>query len=197
MVKPGIVIACGGLGKRMGGSKPLRMLGGATLLRHACDWATARSDHVALAVREAGQLFDESLPLLIDRHTGIGPISALASAFDFAQATKREHVLVIGCDQPFLPNNLVARLSAAIGDGGAAMPTSLGREQPLATLWRADRGALAEYLAKGGQSLKGFAHRVNAVTVEWETEPACDPFFNVNDPVALEEAERRFRRTRR
>lgn len=181
----------------MGGSKPLRMLGGATLLRHACDWATARSDHVALAVREAGQLFDESLPLLIDRHTGIGPISALASAFDFALATKREHVLVIGCDQPFLPNNLVARLSAAIGDGGAAMPTSLGRDQPLATLWRADRGALAEYLAKGGQSLRGFAHRMNAVTVEWDTEPACDPFFNVNDPVALEEAERRFRRTRR
>ncbi len=181
----------------MGGSKPLRRLGELTLLRHACDWAMARSDYVALAVREAGQLFDEGLPLLIDRHTGIGPISALASAFDYALAVGREHVLVIGCDQPFLPDDLVARLSAAIGDHGAAMPTSLGREQPLATLWRADRGALTEYLAKDGQSLWGFARRVNAVTVEWETEPGCDPFFNINDPMALEEAERRFRRTRR
>lgn len=188
-----IVIACGGDGSRMGGLKPLRELCGETLAERMLAWAKAQSDLVAFAVREPGQVPGWGCPLLIDRHCGIGPISALASAFEFAQIAGREFVLLVGCDQPFLPDDLTVRLLAAIGDRGAAMPARLGQEQPLATLWRTDPASLSAYMAKGGQSLRRFAHDIGAAIAEWPAEAGDDPFLNVNDPCALAEAERQIR----
>lgn len=189
--QPAIVIACGGEGSRIGGGKPLRKLGGITLIERACEWAQQRSDHVALALRDAAQLSASDLPLLADRHPGLGPISALENAFEFAHAAGRELVLVIGCDQPFLPGDLVTRLTAAIGKQGATMPLCRGREQPLAALWRAQPARIAAYIADGGRSLRGFADSAGVEVVEWEAEAGCDPFFNVNSPDDLAEAERR------
>ena len=71
------------------------------------------------------------------------------------------------------------------------MPVGAGRDQPLAALWRVDGEGLATYLAAGGRSLRGFAERIGVVRVDWDPADGRDPFFNVNDPAALEEAERR------
>jgi molybdenum cofactor guanylyltransferase len=191
-MKPAIVIAAGGEGRRIGGGKPEQLLGGQRLLDRAIAMACAQSDCVALAVRDAAQAPKVALPLLGDAEAGIGPISALASAFRFAEQKSRSHVLLIGCDQPFLPDDLAAQLGAALGDGNVAMPVSRGRYQPLAALWRPDVGALTEYIAAGGQSLWRFAAARGVVHVEWPAaaEGASDPFANINDPAGLLEAER-------
>lgn len=186
---PAIVIAAGGEGQRIGGNKPVRLLGGRPLLAHAIENAAAQSDCVAVAVREAGQIEAGSLPLLCDAAPGRGPISALASAFAFAATHARAEVLLIGCDQPFLPHDLAARLGAMLGAGKVAMPVSRGKYQPLAALWRVDQAALADYVAQGGASLWRFAAAQGVVHVAWADDGARDPFANINDPVALAEAE--------
>jgi molybdopterin-guanine dinucleotide biosynthesis protein A len=189
---PAIVIAAGGEGQRIGGDKPLRLLGGRPLLDYAITTASAQSDCVAVAVREAGQIDAGRWPLLSDAVRGQGPISALASAFAFAAAHARAEVLLIGCDQPFLPHDLAARLGAARGARKVAMPVSRGKYQPLAALWRVDQAALADYIAQGGASLWRFAAAQGVVHVEWPETDAQDPFANINDPAALAEAEAHF-----
>jgi len=186
---PAIVIAAGGEGQRIGGNKPVRLLGGRPLLAHAIENAAAQSDCVAVAVREAGQIEAGSLPLLCDAAPGRGPISALASAFAFAAAQGRPELLLIGCDQPFLPHDLATRLGAALDGHKVAMPVSRGKYQPLAALWRVDQTALADYIAQGGASLWRFAAAQGVVHVAWADDGTRDPFANINDPVALAEAE--------
>lgn len=189
---PAIVIAAGGDGSRMGGSKPQRLLAGRRLIDHAANWARQRSDSIALAVRSVDDDLGTGLPILIDREAGIGPISALASAIRFARDHGRNQVVMIGCDMPFLPDDLVSRLRSTLADHGAAMPVSNGRLHPMASLWKADESAIDAYMAKGGQSLWRFAETVGMVRVEW-TE-ALNPFANINDPRSLTEAEELLRR---
>ncbi len=175
----------------MGGDKPWRALGGKALVERVADWALAQSDYVALALRDRHQAPALELPVVLDRHSGIGPITALASAFDFAETKACDYVLMVGCDQPFLPTDLLSHLGSAIGNAAAAVPVSNGREQPMATLWRTDSVSLAKYIDDGGQSLRRFAKDVGAKFVDWEADE--DPFFNANDQHALALAERRLK----
>jgi molybdopterin-guanine dinucleotide biosynthesis protein A len=186
-----IVIAAGGDGVRIGGAKPARRIGGRRLIDHARAWAMRHSDAVALAVRPGAPDWGTGLPLLVDGHAGIGPISALASAFGFARQHRRPAVLMIGCDMPFLPDDLLARLQAALPGHAAAMPVSAGRRHPMATLWVPEVTAIAAHIAGGGQSLWRFAQSRGMVEVAWDTAP--DPFANINAAADLAAAEQRFR----
>lgn len=189
---PVIVIAAGGDGSRIGGAKPQRLLAGGRLIDRAADWARRHSDNIALAVRPGDDDLATGLPILMDREVGIGPISALSNAIRFAREQGRPQVVMIGCDMPFLPDDLVTRLSAAIADHGAAMPVSEGRLHPMASLWRTDEAAIDAYLAAGGQSLWRFAETIGMIGVEWAEVP--DPFANINDAESLARAEELLRR---
>ena len=189
---PAIVIAAGGEGERIGGGKPARQLGDRRLIDHAIGWARARSDCVALAVRRDMALPGADLPLLTDREDSIGPIAALASAAAFAAAQGRRHVLLIGCDMPFLPDDLIHGLSRAITDAAAAIPRRAGRLHTLAGLWRSDPAAVAQWIAGGGRSLWGYAEGAGLVVVDWP-EAGADPFANINTPEDLAAAEARLR----
>lgn len=183
---PAIVIAAGGEGRRMGGAKPLRELAGRTLLDHAADWARRQGGPCAVAVREESQVPPGALPLLIDDHPGIGPVSALLSAMRFARSAGCEAVMLIGCDQPFLPDDLPARLRSQIGDHAVAMPVSGGKDQPLASLWQLAEAKVTAFIAGGGRSLWRLADQLGAVRVAWEPAAAAlDPFANINDPASL------------
>lgn len=190
---PPIIIATGGMGSRMGGAKAERMLGGARLIDHMLRWARGQSDLVALAVRTGDGDLGTALPTLADAAADLGPISALDSAMHFAAQHGRNHVLLVSCDMPFLPADLLQRLSRAIGNAGAALPDAAGRVQPLAALWRVDVAALRAYIAGGGQSLWRFAERQGMAHLPAE---AAD-FANINTPEELAAAEARFKNAAR
>lgn len=192
-----IVIAAGGNGSRIGGSKHARLLAGQSLLDRAIDWANTHADRIAIAVRSVDQIAIAGIPLLTDEQVDIGPISALSSAFAFAATHNHPRVLVIGCDMPFLPDDLLLRLKEAIGESGCAMPVSAGKDHPMAAMWRVDRPVLKDYIANGGRSLWSFAEASGAVRVSWESEPKQDPFANINDERALTEARHRLKRQAR
>lgn len=189
---PAIVIAAGGAGRRMGGGKAERLLGGVRLLDRAIDWARRQSDCLALAMAPGGTPEERSergdLPLLSDRVSDAGPIAALDSAMRFAAGQGREHVLLIGCDMPFLPADLIPRLRAAIGPTGAALPRRDGRLHTLAGLWHSDPAGLAAWIAGGGRSLWGYAEQAGLVVIDWEAA-GPDPFTNLNTPADLAAAE--------
>ena len=168
-----IVILAGGEGRRMGGGKPQRMLGGETLLDIALRRARSWSDDVLVAAREGGDIRDDPA---ID-----GPLGGIAAALALGG-----DVLTIPCDMPFLPDDLPARL---VSDKAATLAASGGRLHPVCALWKAEALAwLPAYLATGRRSLTGFAEAVGYQAADWSTEP-FDPFFNINDEPDLARAE--------
>jgi len=181
-----VVVLAGGDGRRMGGAKPLRPFGQTTLVGQAVARARRWSPIVAVAVRARDQIAgDVDAPVLLDDPSIPGPAAGLASAFAFAAGVNAPRLLTLPCDAPRLPDDLLERLDAALGDAGAAVASSLGWLHPTCALWRTDCvGRLPAYLATGA-SLRGFAADCGMVRVDWDPDPEGDPFANANTPEEL------------
>jgi molybdopterin-guanine dinucleotide biosynthesis protein A len=168
-----IVILAGGEGRRIGGGKPQRLLGGETLLDRALRRARRWSDEVLVAAREGGDIQDD--PAIE------GPLGGVAAALALGG-----DVLTIPCDMPFLPDDLPEWL---FSNAVVTLAASGGRLHPVCALWRAEaRDALPAYLATGQRSLTGFAEAAGYWAVDWQVEP-FDLFFNINDEADLARAE--------
>ena len=184
------VILAGGEGRRIGGKKPLALLGGQTLLDRALALARTWSDDVAVSLRTCGQFpLPGDVAALVDEE-GAGPLAGLQAALRFAHHKDLEGVLTLPCDTPFVPGDLPHRLADKLaGDVDAVLATSGGNLHPACALWRCNAiNALPSYRATGGSSLRGFAAYVGFATADWPCEP-FDPFFNVNSPGDLAAAE--------
>lgn len=185
-----VVILAGGEGKRIGGDKPLRLLAGKRLIDHVVEVARSWSDVLAVAVREPAQAGEIDVPRIIDDPSIEGPLGGLGTALRYARESECEFLLTIPADMPFLPAELGRRLAAEIAGAGAAIAASGGALHPVCGLWSVGAlDALADYLATGRRSLRGFAEVVGLRAVEWPVEPV-DPFFNINSPEDLAAAER-------
>ena len=161
------------------------------MLQRAIDAAKSWGDTVAIAVREPWQAANLDLPVLLDSTENLGPISALTSAFRFAGEQDCSHVLLVACDMPFLPRDLLPRLAAAIGDRGAALPVASGHLQAMAGLWRVAPDELAAFIAQGGRSLRWFAEVQEASKIQWFADGTGDAFEDIDDLAQLRDAEAR------
>lgn len=184
-----VVIAAGGEGSRIGGDKPHLMLGGVTLLDHALARATSWSPVVAVALRDAiSPALPKTIVTLFDEIARAGPLSALSSALAFARSRAADRVLLIPCDMPFLPDDLLQRLVQEIGSDEVAMARSHGQVHPICALWATSALEKIEaYAASGRRSLFGFADGLESRLVDWGGTDS-DPFFNINSPEDLAQA---------
>jgi molybdopterin-guanine dinucleotide biosynthesis protein A len=185
-----VAVLAGGEGSRIGGGKPLIRLGGRTLIERAYERARGWSGTSIVAVRSPAQLGEFQFPWIADAAGIDGPLAGLAAALEWACRQGAEALLTVPCDMPFLPEDIAKRLLDNVGDLGAAVASSGGELHPVCSLWR--NSAIYDfpgYCASGRRSLKGFAEHVGFAKVEWPAEP-WDPFFNINSPEDLAEAEK-------
>lgn len=188
-MKLAIVILAGGEGRRIGGGKPLRLLGGTRLIDRASALAAGWSDTLAVSVREEEQVGHMPLPCIFDEPGIEGPLSGLSAGLRFGADRGCDAVLTIPADMPFLPRDLDRGLAEQLGTAGAAIAGSGGHLHPVCGLWRISAlGELGAYVASGRRSLKGFAEKIGCNAVWWPAEPV-DPFFNINSPDDLAAAE--------
>lgn len=183
MTGPSIVILAGGEGRRMGGGKPARELGGSSLLGRTRDAARRWSDVVAVAVRSPDQIagLDLDGEVITDVEGVPGPLAGLAAALDWAEGRGSDRVLVLPCDMPFLPYDLPERLSRALTPtAGAAVAASGGRLHPVCGLWRTTaRAVLDDQVRQNRLSLTALAERLNRGVADWPAA-AVDQFTNLN-----------------
>ncbi|WP_129791660.1 molybdenum cofactor guanylyltransferase [Sphingosinicella sp. CPCC 101087] len=184
-----VLVLAGGEGSRIGGGKPLRRLGADTLVARALSLARRWSDQVLVAVREPEQVQGIDAELVRDDPGLSGPLGGLAAGLRQARLSRRDALLAIPCDTPFLPADLLERLAQSIGGAKVAVAASAGRLHPSCALWRVEAlDALPDWQASGRRSLIGFADAAGHVVVEWPVVP-FDPFFNVNSEADLRRAE--------
>jgi len=194
---PGVLLA-GGLARRMGGGdKPMRQIGGRTILARVIARLTPQCDGLILnANGDPARFAAFGLPVIPDTVKDFpGPLAGILAALDWTAANRPgvEFILSAAADCPFLPRDLVARLHQARADENAqlAVAASDGQSHPVIGLWSV---ALREQLrhalvVEDIRKIDRWTARYKLATVEWPAEP-LDPFFNANTMDDIEAAER-------
>jgi molybdenum cofactor guanylyltransferase len=194
---PGVLLA-GGLARRMGGGdKPIRQIGGRTILERVIARLAPQCDGLILnANGDPARFARFGLPVIADTVENFpGPLAGILAALDWAAAARpeAEWVLSAAADCPFLPRDLVARLHRARADENAelAVAASDGQSHPVIGLWRVDlRAALRHALVvEDIRRIDRWTARYRLATVEWPVDP-LDPFFNANTMDDIDAAER-------
>ncbi|NVO27466.1 molybdenum cofactor guanylyltransferase MobA [Donghicola sp. C2-DW-16] len=197
MTKPPAVILAGGKATRMGGGdKGLRTIGGKPLLDHVLDRMRPQSGPIALNANGDPERFaGYGVPVLPDTlpdHPG--PLAGVLAGLDWAAAQGHEAIVTAAADTPFFPADLVERLQQDAGPSGLALAATREGDkvwrQPTFGLWPvALRDDLRAALENGLRKIVMWTDQHNAGLAIFDSNPV-DPFFNINTPDDITEAER-------
>lgn len=200
------VILAGGLARRMGGGdKALLPLGGAPLLARVIARLAPQVEEIVLNANGDPERFARfGLPVVADTVAGFaGPLAGVLAGMRWAAGRGYSHVASAAGDTPFFPRDLVARLAAVAEAEGRPIalaatddPERGLSEHPTFGLWPV---ALADDL-EAALGVEG-VRKVIVWTARHGAARAVfaggDPFFNVNTPADMREAERLLRRGRK
>lgn len=119
-----------------------------------------------------------------------GPLAGLAAGLEWAHREGFAFVATAPCDMPLLPDDLVQRLAAGIGEASAAYAVTDQGAHPLCALWRVTLAdAIVSRLRAGEHpSVHAFLAECGAIPVRFENGEA---FANANTKEALALLERR------
>ena len=188
----GLILAAG-RSKRMGCEDKLKsILHYKTLLEHVIDRLEP----------QVGELFinanpdlcgEQSLTVIGDHMAGFqGPLTGLWSALKSDRLSDASYLMMVPCDGPFIPQNLVAELyqMTVNNDVDIACVRYQGFAQPTFSLWnkRVLPAVEETLLVKKMGGFKSLLAELNTVYLDWPEQP-LNPFFNINTPEDLAEAE--------
>lgn len=184
----GLILA-GGLGRRMGGrDKGLQPFRGKPMAA----WAIARlAPQVDRLLINANQNLEAyaafGRPVIADRIGGYaGPLAGLHAGLS---ACETPLLVTAPCDSPFLPEDLVARLRAALEAAGADLAVAKTGTQPhpvFSLVRREVLDGLTAFLEGGGRKVDAWYAALKVVEVPFPDERA---FANINTLEELNELE--------
>jgi molybdopterin-guanine dinucleotide biosynthesis protein A len=125
-------------------------------------------------------------PALDGQEARQGPLAGILAALLRAPG---DYVMIVPCDTPFLPDDLVPRLwQAARPDVGVVTAATGQWDHPTIALWRTDLApVLSAAFDAGTRSIRAFTKTIPHALVHWQ-EGGLDPFTNVNTPQDLADA---------
>ena len=185
------VILSGGRGSRMGGiDKGLLPFRGRSLV----EWVLDRIEpQVAEVLISANQNLDRYLafghPVLTDRVAGFaGPLAGLHAGLCLARS---DLVIMVPCDSPFLPADLVERMAQALNDSRADVAVARTGDQrhPVVCLCRS--GVLANltaFLEAGGRKVDAWYAALDVCEVAFDDH--AGGLLNINTLEQLRALER-------
>lgn len=184
------VIIAGGKSSRMGKEKAFMLLQGKPLLTHIVERLLPPCDTVVVnANGDASRFAQFALDVIPDLITEAGtPLAGLHAALAYGRDNRYDAILTVPSDAPFLPRDLCTRL---ISDQKANVAAACGQTHFLTGLWSTDLVSNLEYALRSHdlRRAQDWVRMSDAGTAEWPCEP-FDPFFNINTPEDLAEAER-------
>lgn len=183
MTQPHItaVILAGGRATRLGGAdKGLLPLAGEALVAHVLKRIQPQVGKILINCNRNAEHYAQFGCMLVpDRIAGFpGPLAGLHAA---CHAAETPLVLTVPCDSPFFPDDLAARLAAALGDGEAAVASS-GRREPVFALYRRSLlPRLEAYLASGGHKVGQWQADLDCSIADFSGQPEAFRNFNSAD----------------
>jgi len=189
------VILAGGLGRRMGGvDKGLQTLHGKPLVQWVIERFAPQVDELLINANQNVERYRalgyRVIPDAIDGFAG--PLAGLHRALTEA---RHERVATVPCDSPFLPQDLIARLTAALDAQRADLAVARTGEQPhpvFCLCRKAVLGSLTAFLGAGGRKIDAWYASLATIEVPFDDEAAAFSNINTRDELAsFESAGRR------
>ena len=197
MTLPGIILAGGRATRMGGGDKGLRMVAGVRLIDHVITRLSAQCSPLAInANGDPARLAEFGLAILADSlpdHPG--PLAGVLAGLDWAASLGAPAIITAAADTPFFPADLAEKLQENAGPTGLCLAASadpLGKlhRQPTFGLWpTALRHDLRAALTGGLRKIVLWTDSHKSGTAIFPSQP-FDPFFNINTPEDIAEAER-------
>ena len=184
------VILAGGKARRMGGEdKALLSLAGKYLFQHGLNHLEPQLEMILInANRNHKRYQDLGFTVVSDKIDDFaGPLAGMAAAL---QSVSTTHILVIPCDSPFIPKDLVGRFVKAYHSSHAEICVAHDgkRLQPVFALIKATSlPSLQKYLEDGKHKIDSWYNQQTVATVDFSDRP--DTFININTPEDLNKAE--------
>ena len=171
----------------MGGvDKGLRELRGKPMVAWALERFTPQVDEVLINANQNLDVYAGFGHRVIADQIGgyAGPLAGLQSGL-----TAASHPLVatVPCDSPFLPLDLVARLSEALSTRHAQLAVAKTGDQPHPVFCLCQRELLphlTQFLAGGGRKIDAWYSTLQVVEVAFDDQPRA--FSNINTPQELQ-----------
>lgn len=177
------VVLAGGMARRMGGDdKGWVELDGKALIEHLLAVIVPQvSSCLINANRNRVRYAALGWPVIGDLEAGYqGPLMGILSGL---QAATTDWVLVVPCDSPRLPADLLPRLLREVRHGGAEIAVAHDgiRLQPVVALLRRSLApSLAQALADGERKIDRWYAQHKMVAVDFSDQPGA--FVNINRP---------------
>ena len=187
---PGVILA-GGEARRLGGKgKAFVNVSGVPLVWHIINNFKEQVNKLAINSRDKNKFSDFGLPILDDtikEKGGSGPLAGISSAIKWAKTLDNKinnYVVTVPVDTPFLPLDLVKRMSMelSINNADVIMASSNNNIYPVIALWSLDLDIhLDKALYEGIRKIDAFTNLFNVSIVDWSYSN-INPFFNINKP---------------
>lgn len=216
LIMPVGVIIAGGQSRRFQGSsqnfsthkdsghkdKFLMNFGSGTVLSHIVDRAKQQISPLWLNINgDLGRVSSYDIDAFSDEHDTVGPLAGILAAMKKAKARGFSHIVTFSGDSPFFPDDYVARMVSALGGDSIKLAiayttnehiTDKGKDRPhpVMGIFAVDlQNDLEAYIHQGERRVMGWVRQQEYGKIVWDKiEP--DPFFNINHPKDLTEAER-------
>lgn len=190
-MKIAAVIIAGGRSSRMGREKAFEIVGQQMILERIISKLHPQVQALVINANGLAERFSAmGVPVIPDLRRDVGtPLAGLHAALRFAEREGFDAVLTVPSDCPFLPDDLVSRLAGA--NASAAIAASDEQAHFITGLWRLVLLPQIERVLDQPRlpRLQDWARDAGAVNIDWPAWP-YDPFFNVNTPEDLAEANR-------
>jgi molybdopterin-guanine dinucleotide biosynthesis protein A len=179
-----------------GADKAMLPLAGKPLIAHVIARAAPQVDELLINANEDPARFATfGHNVIADTQTGyLGPLAGMLACFEWVKEnrTSAKWLVSFACDCPFMPGDLVNRLTEAARKAHVpvAIAASRRRHHPVFAALNTQLPLMSEDILHK-RSLRKVDHLIEAfpnTRVEFETE-SIDPFFNINTPEDLAQAE--------
>lgn len=191
------VILAGGANRRYGSHKALARIGDRTILDRTVEALSPIVDRITIVANEPGPYLHMGLHVRPDLQPGLGALGGILTAVQWASDDGLEAAIVLGCDMPFLPSELIGRIALEAARELVVLPASEGPRgfEPLCAAYgTATAPAIERALDRGDRAIVSFFGDVELRILDLdEVRSFGDPdrmFWNVNRPEDRERAER-------
>tara|TARA_B100001769_G_scaffold241645_1_gene209295 strand:+ start:150 stop:728 length:579 start_codon:yes stop_codon:yes gene_type:complete len=181
------VILAGGKSKRMGTNKSLVELNNKYLIEHVYNRLNKQVTHTSINTNIVIKTFPKKIQFQDRIPNNPGPLAGIQAGLFYA---KNNWVQFCPNDSPFLPSNLVNKLSNLIENNGPSIivPLLFGRIEPVFMLChRSLLKNLEEFIETGGRKMESWIKKNNYKTVSFTNRKA---FTNINNLSELKEIEK-------
>jgi molybdopterin-guanine dinucleotide biosynthesis protein A len=174
----GIVLA-GGKGSRMGGvDKGLQPLRGKPMVAWAIARLKPQVEEIVINANQNLEIYAAFGYRVVSDEIGgfAGPLAGLHAGLS---AATYPLAATVPCDSPFLPGDLVSRLSNSLGENDLAVAKTGDQAHPVFVLLKTSlKRNLQAFLQGGGRKIDAWYASLKVVEVRFDDE--ADAFRNIN-----------------